>query len=182
MKYNQPILAGLLCLISMNSNAVVDDLTQEIKIASVSQEADIKNNQVIFFGPVKVSQGSIKMNAEQLRVFSKDQDSGKVLVATGNPATYTQMMENGRPATASAKEIRYELASRMLVLVGDAMLEQEGSQVTGNRIKYNIDLQKLIAESTGKGNDRVVTIIQPEAYKDTPPKSVADPVKEQEQP
>ncbi|PKG56293.1 lipopolysaccharide transport periplasmic protein LptA [Shewanella sp. Choline-02u-19] len=181
MKYNQSILAGLLCLLSISSYAQVDDLKQEVKIAAASQEADIKNNQVIFFGPVEVTQGSIKMKADELRVFSKEASSGKILVATGNPATYTQMMEDGRPAMASAKEIRYELATRTLTLLGNATLEQEGSQVTGNRIKYNIGLQKLVAESTGKGNDRVITIIQPEAYQEETPETPAAPIKKQEQ-
>lgn len=181
MKYNQSILAGLLCLLSISSYAAVDDLKQEVKIAAASQEADIKNNQVIFFGPVEVTQGSIKMNADELRVFSKEANSGKTLVATGNPATYTQVMEDGRPATASAKEIRYELATRTLTLLGNATLEQEGSQVTGNRIKYNIGLQQLIAESTGQGNDRVITIIQPEAYQEETPETPAEPIEKQEQ-
>lgn len=178
MKYNQPILAGLLCLLSFNTVAKVDDLEQEVKIAAASQEADIKNNQVIFFGPVEVTQGSIKMNADKLRVFSKEDKSGKTLVATGSPATYTQTMDDGRPATASAKEIRYELATRTLTLMGNATLEQDGSQVTGNRIKYNISLQQLIAESTGQGDDRVITIIQPEAYQEEKP---GEPVNKQEQ-
>ncbi|MDR8522305.1 MULTISPECIES: lipopolysaccharide transport periplasmic protein LptA [Shewanella] len=171
MKYNQTILAGLFCLLSFNTIAKVNDLEQEVKIAAASQEADIKNNQVIFFGPVEVTQGSIKMNADELRVFSKADKSGKTLVATGKPATYTQTMDDGRPATASAKEIRYELATRTLTLVGDATLEQDGSQVTGNRIRYNISKQQLIAESTGQGDDRVITIIQPETYQEDKPET-----------
>ncbi|MGS0726044.1 lipopolysaccharide transport periplasmic protein LptA, partial [Shewanella sp. 0m-11] len=61
---------------------------------------------------------------------------------------------------------------------GEATLAQDGSQVTGNRIKYNISLQQLIAESTGKGDDRVITIIQPETYQEEKPES---PAKKQEQ-
>ncbi|WOT04687.1 lipopolysaccharide transport periplasmic protein LptA [Shewanella youngdeokensis] len=181
MKYNQPIIAGLLCLLSVSSYAKVDDLKQEVKIAAASQEADIKNNQVIFFGPVEVTQGSIKMKAAELRVFSHETSKGKTLVATGSPATYSQVMDNGLPATASAKEIRYELATRTLTLLGDATLAQEGSQVTGNRIEYNIGLQQLIAESTGKGNDRVITIIQPEAYQEETSSPGAEPIEKQEQ-
>jgi lipopolysaccharide export system protein LptA len=45
-------------------------------------------------------------------------------------------------------------------------LDQSGSQVTGNKIKYNISAQELIAESTGTGQDRVITIIQPENFQD----------------
>jgi lipopolysaccharide export system protein LptA len=56
-------------------------------------------------------------------------------------------------------------------LTGNAKLSQSGSQVTGNRIKYNIKAQELIAESSGTGQDRVITIIQPENFQDeTAPK------------
>ncbi|MCZ4337206.1 lipopolysaccharide transport periplasmic protein LptA [Shewanella colwelliana] len=164
MKLNNLILASMLTLISFSSAAKVNDLMQEVKISAASQEADIKNNQIIFNGPVEVTQGSIKIKADELRAFSKENSTGRILVATGNPATYSQVMEDGRPASASAKEIRYELSTRTLTLIGDATLEQEGSQVTGNQIRYNIEQQQLIAESTG--NDRVITIIQPENYQE----------------
>ena len=164
MKLNNLILASMLTLISFSSAAKVNDLMQEVKISAASQEADIKNNQIIFNGPVEVTQGSIKIKADELRAFSKENSTGRILVATGNPATYSQVMADGRPASASAKEIRYELSTRTLTLIGDATLEQEGSQVTGNQIRYNIEQQQLIAESTG--NDRVITIIQPENYQE----------------
>lgn len=180
MKLNNLILAGVLTLVSLNSNSAIkeSDLLQEVKIFAASQEADIKNNQVIFNGPVEVTQGSIKILADELRAFSKENSSGKILVATGNPATYSQIMEDGRPASASAQEIRYELSSRTLTLIGNATLEQEGSQVTGNQIRYNIEQQQLIAESTGK--DRVITIIQPENYQESQKPATEEQVKQQE--
>lgn len=182
MKQNNVLLASLMLMISLGAFAKVDDLKQEVKIKAVSQTADIKNNQIIFFGPVEVTQGSIKINAQQLRAFSAEGESSKILVATGNPATYTQILDDGRPASASAKEIRYEMATRTLTLTGQASLDQAGSQVTGNLIRYNITQQKLIAESTGSGNDRVITIIQPESYQDdAKPETPADkPVKKQQ--
>ena len=174
MNKHNLIIAALLCVTSFTGMAKQDDLMQEVKISAASQEADIKNNQMIFHGPVEVTQGSIKILADELRASSKEDGGGKTLVAIGNPATYSQIMEDGRPASASAKEIRYELSSRTLTLVGNATLEQDGSRVTGNMIRYNIAKQQLIAES--KGNDRVITIIQPESYQDTS----QDKAKEQE--
>ncbi|MFT5234989.1 MAG: lipopolysaccharide export system protein LptA [Shewanella sp.] len=164
MKQNTVIITALLCLISFSSLAKTDDLKQEVKISAASQEADIKNNQIIFNGPVEVTQGSVKINADKLRAYSKEGTGGRILVATGNPATYSQIMEDGRPANASAQEIIYELSKRTLILKGNATLEQDGSQVTGDQIRYNIAKQQLIAESSG--NDRVITIIQPENYQE----------------
>ncbi|MCH1929445.1 lipopolysaccharide transport periplasmic protein LptA [Shewanella sp. A25] len=179
MKQNNILLASLMLMSSMGAFAKVGDLQQEVKIKAVSQTADIKNNQIIFYGPVEVTQGSIKIQANELRAFSAEGDNSKILVATGNPATYSQILDDGRPATASAKEIRYEMASRTLTLKGQATLDQAGSQVTGNLIRYNITQQKLIAESTGSGDDRVITIIQPENYQEDLKNPPADkPVKQ----
>lgn len=114
MKQNNILLASLMLMISMNAFAKIGDLQQEVKIKAVSQTADIKNNQIIFFGPVEVVQGSIKIHADQLRAFSVEGENSKVLLATGNPATYSQILDDGRPASASAKEIRYEMATRTL--------------------------------------------------------------------
>ncbi len=164
MKLNKLILVGILTATSIHVAAKESDLLQEVKISAASQYADIKNNQVIFKGPVEVTQGSIKIKADELRAFSKPDNAGKVLVAEGNPATYSQIMEDDRPASASAKEISYELSTRTLTLKGNATLEQEGSQVTGNLIRYNIEQQQLVAE--GKKGDRVITIIQPENYQE----------------
>ena len=163
---NLMILSGLLCLLSLPVSAKEGDLKQELKIAAVSQFADIKNNQIIFNGPVKIVQGSININADELRAYTPENSTTKRLIATGKPATFSQELDDGEIGTASANEITYDLATTTLTLTGNAKLDQAGSQVTGNRIKYNINAQELIAESTGKGEDRVITIIQPENFQD----------------
>ncbi|MCL1116556.1 lipopolysaccharide transport periplasmic protein LptA [Shewanella aestuarii] len=168
----------------MTSNALAKegDLQQELKIAAVSQRADIKNNQIIFNGPVKITQGSININADELRAFSAENGQTKMLIAIGNPATFSQELDDGRIGTASANEIRYDLATTGLLLTGNAKLDQAGSKVTGNIIRYNITAQELIAESTGKGEDRVITIIQPENFQteDVPKQKLPEiPLKKQ---
>ena len=164
MKQSKIFIISLLSLVSISSvYAKEGDLQQELKVEAVRQKADIKNNQVIFFGPVSVTQGTININADELRAFGTESGSKKTMVATGSPATFSQELDDGRIGTASANEIRYELATSILTLKGNAKLDQAGSQVTGNLISYNIDKQQLIAESSGDGEDRVITIFQPES-------------------
>ncbi|PKG79804.1 lipopolysaccharide transport periplasmic protein LptA [Shewanella sp. Actino-trap-3] len=163
---NVILLSSMLCLLSLPATAKQGDLKQELKIVAVSQFADIKNNQIIFNGPVKIVQGSININADELRAFTPENSTSKKLIATGKPATFSQELDDGQIGTASADEISYDLATTTLTLTGNAKLNQSGSQVTGNRIKYNINAQELIAESSGTGQDRVITIIQPENFQD----------------
>lgn len=160
MKHYLLILVSLVLLFNVNAFALQSDLLQAVIISAKSQQADIKNNQMIFNGPVKVTQGSITITAQTLRAFSKNNDEHKILIAIGNPATYSQKMENGLMASASAKEIRYDLSTRVLQLTGNAVLEQSGNKVDSNAITYDILQQKLTAQSGGKGNDRVTTIIK----------------------
>ncbi|MBB1360586.1 MULTISPECIES: lipopolysaccharide transport periplasmic protein LptA [unclassified Shewanella] len=163
---NVMLLSSILCILSLPAIAKQGDLKQELKIASVSQSADIKNNQIVFNGPVTIVQGTININADQLRAFTPENTTSKRLIATGTPATFSQELDDGKIGTASANEISYDLATTTLTLTGNAKLDQSGSQVTGNKIKYNISAQELIAESTGTGQDRVITIIQPENFQD----------------
>nr|WP_259395245.1 lipopolysaccharide transport periplasmic protein LptA [Shewanella sp. SR43-8] len=179
------LFGSIFCLLSLPTIAKQGDLQQELKIASVSQSADIKNNQIVFNGPVTVTQGTININADELRAFTPENSTSKKLIAIGNPATFSQELDDGQIGTASANEISYDLATTTLTLTGNAKLDQSGSQVTGNRIKYNINAQELIAESTGTGKDRVITIIQPENFQDeTAPKQNLPeiPVKKQIKP
>ncbi|HBF47775.1 lipopolysaccharide transport periplasmic protein LptA [Shewanella frigidimarina] len=163
---NVVLLSSILCILSLPATAKQGDLKQELKIASASQSADIKNNQIVFNGPVTIVQGTININADQLRAFTPENSTSKRLIATGTPATFSQELDDGKIGTASADEISYDLATTTLTLTGNAKLDQSGSQVTGNKIKYNISAQELIAESTGTGQDRVITIIQPENFQD----------------
>ncbi|BDM63163.1 lipopolysaccharide export system protein LptA [Shewanella sp. NFH-SH190041] len=160
----KPIIAALLCTLSFGALAAMDDLTQDVHIDAASQFADIKNKLVVYHGPVVVTQGSIKIKASEL---SADQKKGiTILIARGKPATYSQRMDNGKLATASAKEIQYNINKRTLTLIGDAAIEQDGSQVTAERIVYDIQKQQMKAEGSKNPADRVITIIKPENFQD----------------
>ena len=172
MNQTNRLIAALLCTLSLGAVAATDDLTQEVHIAARSQSADIKNKRVVYNGPVVVTQGSIKILADELSASQGDGET--ILIATGKPATYTQMLDNNRPATASANEIRYNISKRVLTLMGDAEIEQDGSKVTAPRIVYDIQLQQMKAEGNKNPDDRVHTVIKPENFQNE--------VKAQEQP
>ena len=147
---------------AMPAHANKDDFTKEIKVVADKESIDLKNNLVIFTGNVSVLQGSLTIKANQLKVSQKEKKGTETFVATGLPATYDQTLEDGKPIAAQAKTIRYEVASRTLVLIGDAQLKQNDSVVNGETIRYNLNLQKLVAESSGS-SDRVTAIFTPPA-------------------
>ncbi|GLS83400.1 lipopolysaccharide transport periplasmic protein LptA [Paraferrimonas haliotis] len=148
--------------LSIPALATSADYLQEVKIRSNTQSADINKSLIIFDGDVVVKQGSMEIKANRLTAQTNEDKTAKVLIATGQPATYTQMMENGLPANASANEIRYDIASNTLVMEGEATLEQTGNKVTGHQIRYNMETQRIIAEGSENSDERVITILQPQ--------------------
>ncbi|MGI2260546.1 lipopolysaccharide transport periplasmic protein LptA [Shewanella sp. GXUN23E] len=162
MNQTKTFFAALLCTLSWGALAATDDLTKEVHIKAPSQFADIKNKRVVYSGPVTVTQGSIKIQADELSASQGDGET--ILIATGKPATYTQMLDNHRPATASANEIRYNISKRVLTLMGDAEIEQDGSKVSAPKIVYDIELQQMTAQGNQNPDDRVHTVIKPENF------------------
>ena len=69
-------------------------------------------------------------------------------------------MDDGSPIVLEADEIRYEPDLNTIIIKGNAKLSQEGSQVSGNKIVYNMLTEQLEAE--GNLTDSVTTILQPQ--------------------
>ncbi|MBY6187235.1 lipopolysaccharide transport periplasmic protein LptA [Marinobacter hydrocarbonoclasticus] len=139
--------------------ALDGDYRQPIKVTSDNSSADIQSYTLIYAGNVRITQGSMVIKADELKVISSAEKGNEVMIATGNPATYTQVMENGLPAEAQAQEIRYEVRTRQLTLSGEAQLSQAGSLMRGNTISYNVEKQQLVAE--GKEDEQITTIFLP---------------------
>lgn len=177
MKRNKLIFAAMLCLTSLSAAAVDKDLLQQLEISADAQSADIKNKQVVYSGHVIVTQGSMKLTAAEVNASSSDKDGERVLIAKGSPATFRQKLEDGRIANASANEIHYNINKRVLTLIGKAKVEQGGSVSTAEKIIYDLKNQQLQASSSGQGEDRVTTVIQPDNYQQQPKK---DPQQEQQ--
>lgn len=164
MKQTNKLITVILCCLTWASHATVDDLIQEVHIDASSNFVDIKNKRVIYTGPVKVTQGSIKIQADKLSASQGDGET--ILIATGKPATYSQLLNNNQPATASAQEIHYNISKKVLTLSGDAKIEQDGSKFSAPKIIYDIQLQQMHAGGIKHPEDRVHTVIKPENFQD----------------
>ncbi|MBT1443906.1 lipopolysaccharide transport periplasmic protein LptA [Shewanella sp. JM162201] len=165
MNLNKALLVVLLCACGSLAQAnTKHDLMQEVKILASNSYADLKNKRIVYEGPVRLTQGSLVLNADQLSSFTDEKTGKRILLAKGKPATYQQKVEDGRTVQASANEISYNIDSRVMSLKGSAKVEQDGSQVTADSIVYDIQKQQLTSQSSGKRDDQVITIIQPENY------------------
>jgi len=148
-----------LCL-STPSWALSNDTEQPIYIDSDNQELNIQKNIVTFTGNVILRQGSIDIRADKVVITRPNgQDGQETIDAYGKPATFHQIMDDGKPIDGASLKMRYETAIDFLKMTDEAILIQEGSEIQGKVITYKIDEQRLVAESGNK--KRVTTILQP---------------------
>ena len=158
-------LAGSLLAASLPAMALTGDTNQPIHIESDQQSLDMQGNIVTFTGNVVVTQGTIKINADKVVVTRPADQKGKeVIDGYGNPATFYQMQDNGKPVKGHASKMHYELQNDFVVLTGNAYLEQLDSNIKGDKITYLVKEQKMQAFSD-KGK-RVTTVLVPSQIQD----------------
>ena len=164
LSLKQALVASLLAA-SLPAMALTGDTNQPIHIESDQQSLDMQGNVVTFTGNVVVTQGSIKINADKVVVTRPANQQGKeVIDGYGNPATFYQMQDNGKPVKGRASKMHYELANDFVVLTGNAYLEQLDSNIKGDKITYLVKEQKMQAFSD-KGK-RVTTVLVPSQLQD----------------
>ena len=161
MKMNRFISFLCLNLATFCAFSITEDTTQPIHIASEKQHLYLKENRIVFSGDVVVTQGSIHIKAETLTMIRPNDSKKKILIASGKPATYSQIID-AKTAIASANKITYMLDNKMVYLNGKAKVKQKDSLVQGELITYNALNKEIIAQSNSKKSKRVLTIFQPE--------------------
>lgn len=159
----------VLALLIPVASAEKFDVEQEIKISSSRQAADLKNKIFSYIDNVIISQGTLTINAELVQVITQEKNDNKIYIAKGTPATFEQILQDGSPINLQANEIRYEPGKNIVVISGNALLRQEGSEVSGSKITYNFDTEYVNAESLE--NAKVETVLHPKNKTELPKKS-----------
>jgi lipopolysaccharide export system protein LptA len=163
-----PLATSLLIAIASGSvNASEADFSKPIKVDAKSQFVDGKNKTSLFKDDVLITQGSLIINADEVEVIASEGEGKEVFVARGNPASYSQQLEDGTPVSAKANEIRYEVVNRTISLNGKAELKQDTSMVRGDSITFDMITEQLLATSgeDDNGEGRVTTVFTPETIR-----------------
>ncbi|MFS2221316.1 lipopolysaccharide ABC transporter substrate-binding protein LptA [Pantoea sp. B65] len=159
------LLIGALFAASLPAFALTGDSDKPVNIDSENQALDMQGNVATFTGKVIVTQGTIKITADKVVVTRPGGDSSKTIVdAWGEPATFYQMQDNGKPVQGHAQKMHYELAKDLVELTGNAYLEQLDSNVKGDRITYLVKEQKM--QAYGNSGKRVTTVLVPSQLQD----------------
>ncbi|MBD1581046.1 lipopolysaccharide transport periplasmic protein LptA [Pseudoalteromonas sp. S16_S37] len=163
---NKLIITAILvgAMLCQPSFAQQSSIANEVSIKAGKQQAQLKTNIGIFEQNVEIIHGSRKINADRLEVHRREElgDNKQLLVATGTPARFSETQPDGSILTASASEIRYDVANRTLIIKGNATINQAGQIIKAQSITYDMDKQLISAERGEQDSARVHTILVPE--------------------
>ncbi|UVK77391.1 MAG: Lipopolysaccharide export system protein LptC [Sodalis sp. Fle] len=148
----------------MLANAQTQELNtnnqQPIYINSDQQTVDMITNTLTLTSQVIVKCGSINIRADKVVITRPDGKNGhEVVEGYGKPVTFYQLQDDGKSVHGQSLKVRYETANDLIILTGNAYLEQLDSNVKSDRITYLVKKQQIEALSD-KGK-RVTTVLLP---------------------
>lgn len=152
------IFLGLLTFIPfLGAQAAQADFSQEVVIVAKRQASDLKNKVASYLEDVKITQGTLTIEADLVQVTNAPNSDEKQYVAKGKPAKFSQLLDDGQLIELQADVVTYSPAENTITIKGNASVSQEGSMVKGDVIIYNIATEQLTAESS----ETVTTILKP---------------------
>lgn len=133
-----------------------------------ADRATYESGTGVYEGNVELQQGPLSIRAERLIIDEQNRQVDRIL-ALGSPAVLTR---SDGTVKAQANSIEYFVKSGRVILTDQALIEQQGSEIRGNRIVYDNTDQTVLAEGDkNTRQERVNMTLQPrredEKTKDT---------------
>jgi lipopolysaccharide export system protein LptA len=136
------------------------DKQQPIQVEADSLEVRDNDNISVYTGNVKLSQGTLEMQSDQLTLYLADDKTLMLIKMVGSPATFRQLTDRDLEITGEALEMEYRKSESTLLLLDNARLTQGVDVIESNRINLNIDSNTVEAGSAEPDN-RIRMLIQP---------------------
>lgn len=158
------LISAILLALTPATRALALGTDREQPMAVEADQANIDNKNEIstYIGNVIVTQGTLRITADKLTVYSRNQSLEK-MYATGKPATYQQRPDGKRKDVhGMGQRIEYFAETDTAIFIDDATLEQESNTFKSDRILYDVAQDKVNAGKTS-GGDRVRILLQPRA-------------------
>jgi lipopolysaccharide export system protein LptA len=155
-------LLVLLCILpSTAAQAQSADLSQPANIEADRAEFDDLKQVSIYAGNVVFTQGSIRVNADQITLFTREGQLHRLLIE-GKPAKFRQLNDAGEEIRAEGFEMEYRADESHLRLEGKAKLSRTGESFSSERIDYDTAKRTVRAGREGATEaERVKIVIQP---------------------
>ncbi len=141
--------------------ALKSDRQQVLDVDADSLEAGLNDNRAVLKGNVRITQGTLVIEAAEATLTQGEQQETRRVLLSGSPVTLEQDLDEGGRLKASASQVDYDVTAETSVLTGSANVSQPRGDLSGEKIVYNTATGKLNATSTPGG--RVHLKVQPRA-------------------
>jgi len=144
------------------------DSDQPIHIQADGGEMDQKQGTALYTGNVRLNRGTMKVSADTMTVELNDDDKLTQLTATGKKggqqANFQQKVEAEKAVVfADADVIVYFADEEKIELRGNAHLTQDGNELRGQLIIYDVRAGKV--DASAAPGQKINIIFQPNAIK-----------------
>ncbi len=178
-RYAKYCFSFALALCGVTAHALPDDSSQPVQVVADKAERNAKTGITVYTGNVDIKQGSLQINADVVTI-KMDKNEVVLITATGNLAHYQQEMTSSEDVVkAKGKQINYHVPDELMLLDGNASLEQKGSSIQGEHVEYDVRTEKVKAHAAENGaannSKRVMVVIPPSKNEKTPPAAKSVP-------
>ena len=135
---------------------------------------NFENSRWEFRGNVRMQVEGGSLTSNEAEVTFVDNQIAKAVI-TGTPATFEQKLkESDDIAKGRAGRIEYDFTAGNVQLLEDAYLTDGRNDIHGQKLVYSIGDQRVLAEASEQGQERVRITINPRSVEDEQKKEGAD--------
>ena len=137
------------------------DQNQPLRLEADSVEINEATGISFYQGNVIITQGSLKLWADRMWIHRRNGQTEKI-ITEGKPTRFRQLMdESGKEVRGKAQRAELYLERNEVILIEDAVLEQDKDEFRSDRIIYDRSQFQVRAGASAQGKQRVHVIIEP---------------------
>ncbi|HKE43450.1 MAG TPA: lipopolysaccharide transport periplasmic protein LptA [Steroidobacteraceae bacterium] len=122
---------------------------------------NFENSKWEFHSNVKIQVEGGSLKSDEASVTFADNQISRALI-TGSPAEFEQKLENSEDiAHGRAGSIEYDFTSETIRMLQDAYLTDGHNDIRGQTLVYSIREQRVLANASDQGDERVRITINP---------------------
>ena len=153
------LLISTLCT-ALGVMALPSDQRQPVTLEADRANYNERTGLTSYSGNVIITQGTIRISADNLVVNLDANRSIKDATADGRPARFQQQLsaEKGL-AKGEGQRVFYDAQTGIVTLLGNAQLTQDGASFKGDSLRYSMNQGDI--EALGSSKRRVQLVIPP---------------------
>lgn len=141
--------------------ALPGDRDLPVNVEADRNRGSLGANEIIYMGNVRITQGALTIEGDQVTVYRSEENEIRRMVAIGEtePAWVSDLFEEGQPYThLDGQEVIYDAEEGLISAQGEARLQQGRNLVTAHFIRFYVDTEEFESDQMapdGSTGDRV---------------------------